>query len=401
MTVTATQVGIFFDGTGNNRDNDIPKGCESNIAKLYSLYSTEPYAYKNNIKIEHIRKKYLRGVGSTLGPRLIGGITGNGARRRLTDAYEFVKRHFDDPNNVDCQHKYVDVFGFSRGASLARHFVNMLMNLGVPIGNTDQKHKGIEVRFLGIFDSVASFGIPGNAIDLDFDFSVNPQFVKRCVHFVAEHERRTLFDLQSIKTGPDAALPENFTEVSYPGAHSDIGGGYEYTPYRAAGWYKERIVNGEIVHIPEDNTDYDDEQYWTDDVAYAYEQNEDETYYLPEQAEKSNELSRIPLLDMYKDMKAAGINLVEITRHPRYNSCIRVSDELREFYEHNKNRMSFRDAIKSKYIHDSRYATDKIKERLGSNKKREVYYAQAQPKVWQHTREMMLSVWDNYDVENA
>ena len=98
----ASQVGIFFDGTGNNRDFDIPRFCESNIAKLFGLYSTKPYTYKNTVKIESIGKKYIRGIGSCVGSQLIGGITGDGARRRLTDAYYFLKQHFDDVNNVVC-----------------------------------------------------------------------------------------------------------------------------------------------------------------------------------------------------------------------------------------------------------------------------------------------------------
>lgn len=400
MAASATQVGIFFDGTGKNRDVDIPKGCESNIAKLYSLYSTDPYIYKDTIEIQSIGKKYLRGVGSCVGSRLIGGLTGNGARRRLTDAYEFVKRHFDEPRNVDCEHKFVDVFGFSRGASLARHFVNMLMHLGVTVGDSENKHTGVVVRFLGIFDTVASFGIPGNPVDLDFDFSVDPKFVKRCVHFTAEHERRSLFDLQSIRNSSDQGLPENFIEVSYPGAHSDVGGGYENTPYRAAGWYKERLVNGELVHVPEDNNDYENEENYTDDVIFAHEENMDETYYLPEQAEKSNELSHIPLADMYKAIKDAGINMMELSDHPRFETCVSVSDELRAFYEANKKGMTFSDAINSKYIHDSRYASDIVKEHLG-NKTREVYYAKPQPKVWVNIKEMMLGLWDNYDADNA
>jgi hypothetical protein len=398
----AAQAGIFFDGTGNNREVDIPNGCETNIAKLYSLYSTEPHTYKESVTIEHIGKKYLRGVGSTEGSRLIGGVTGNGARRRLTDAYEFVKRHFDNANNIDCEHKYIDIFGFSRGASLARHFVNLLMHLGVPVLDTNNNHAGIEVRFLGIFDSVASFGLPGNPVDIGFDFSVDPQFVKQCVHFTAEHERRSLFDLQSIKTSSGQLLPDHFVEVSYPGAHSDVGGGYEYTPFRAAGWYKERVVNGKLAHIPEDNTDFDGDEFLTDDAVFAHDDNENETYYLPEQAEKSNELPRIALHHMYQAAKQAGIKFTDLTSHPRYNSCIHISDEVRAFYEANKNGMPFKDAINSKYIHDSRYATDKIKELLpGNNKAREIYYCAADSSAWRGREEIMAGTWDDYDEDNA
>ena len=29
-----TQIGIFHDGTGNNIEKDIPKGCETNVVKM-------------------------------------------------------------------------------------------------------------------------------------------------------------------------------------------------------------------------------------------------------------------------------------------------------------------------------------------------------------------------------
>jgi len=402
MTTTATQIGIFFDGTGNNMDNDIPNGNETNVAKLFGLYNTETYTNRDNIKIAYIRKKYIRGVGSTIGTKLVGGVTGIGAHRRLTKAYNDVKKHLDKDALRGCETVFIDVVGFSRGASLARHFVNMIKNLGVTIGDTEDKYTGIEVRFLGIFDTVASFGLPGNDTDLNLDFNVDPNYTKRCVHIVAEHERRSLFDLQSIKASSSEALANNFTEFTCPGAHADVGGGYEYTPERQAGWYKERIVKGVLTDVPESNKNYENDFNLTDDAVFAQQENEEETYYLSKQEEKSNELSRIPLKSMYAAMLEAGINMTDLNAHPRYESSIKITDELQTFYDANKQDTKFEEAIASKYIHDSRYATDKLKEKLpGGNKVREVYYSQAKPITWKKEKEIMAGEWDNYDEECA
>jgi hypothetical protein len=90
----------------------------------------------------------------------------------------------------------------------------------------------IRLNFLGIFDTVASVGVPdslGNAILeghqswADNNMQIHPA-IEQCVHFVAGHEVRAAFPLDSVRVGN--VYPGNAKEVMYPGAHSDIGGGY-------------------------------------------------------------------------------------------------------------------------------------------------------------------------------
>jgi hypothetical protein len=57
----------------------------------------------------------------------------------------------------------------------------------------------------------------------DNTLEINPA-VERCVHFVAGHEVRACFPLDSVCVKSD--YPTNAMEVMYPGAHSDVGGGY-------------------------------------------------------------------------------------------------------------------------------------------------------------------------------
>lgn len=118
----------------------------------------------------------------------------------------------------------VSVFGFSRGAAEARAFTHWLHELFTPSGGAFEI-AGVPIRigFLGIFDTVASVGI-GDVTPITFGHmawahntqSILPA-VEECAHFVALHEQRASFPLES-STG--------WKNVGYPGMHSDVGGGY-------------------------------------------------------------------------------------------------------------------------------------------------------------------------------
>lgn len=137
-------------------------------------------------------------------------------------------------SKVKIRECYIDVFGFSRGAAEARVFCNWLER--VTVGG---KLAGVPVhfRFLGIMDTVASAGawvaVGSRIAPIDgshsgwaeVEFLRIPKAVRSCVHFVAMHELRKNFPLDSITV--DGALPSNCCEYAYPGAHSDVGGGYQ------------------------------------------------------------------------------------------------------------------------------------------------------------------------------
>uniref|UniRef100_UPI0035ADCDB0 T6SS phospholipase effector Tle1-like catalytic domain-containing protein n=1 Tax=Azonexus sp. TaxID=1872668 RepID=UPI0035ADCDB0 len=131
----------------------------------------------------------------------------------------------------------ISVFGFSRGAAQARVFVNWLFEIcKYNKGKKQWTLAGIPInlQFLGIFDTVASVGIANiskKTINTGHYSWANKKAlkihpaVKRCVHFVAGHEIRACFPLDSIWR--DAKMrPKTLIEVMYPGSHSDVGGGY-------------------------------------------------------------------------------------------------------------------------------------------------------------------------------
>jgi hypothetical protein len=170
------------------------------------------------------------------------------------------------------------VFGFSRGATLARAFVRDLLKgpceqRGVALVWRQGGHP-LEISFMGLWDTVAAVGVPigasnlarlrterfswGNlaraavpgaslltlkATDLAFgspgadptgqgsdghqawaDGLDIPGVVQACVHMVAAHEIRNSFPVDSVARG--GRKPANCKELVYPGVHSDVGGGY-------------------------------------------------------------------------------------------------------------------------------------------------------------------------------
>lgn len=234
--------GVFFDGTNNNKDRDLPRGTHTNVVRLWKLY-------KEGSDAEAVRtKKYVVGVGSLdtaarrrqagqeirnnsrwwlpgsqvvaagvsggrllgdLGADIAGKAGGLGGKERLNQAYFWLKdRCAELPRPA---FKTVDVYGFSRGAALARTFVN-LVNMALR-----QVEPNVSVRFVGVFDTVGSFGIGGDDSDPGQNMYIDGTDARAIAHFTARHEHREMFPLTVI-TGVDK---------EYAGVHSDVGGGYE------------------------------------------------------------------------------------------------------------------------------------------------------------------------------
>ncbi|WP_455927653.1 T6SS phospholipase effector Tle1-like catalytic domain-containing protein [Pseudomonas capeferrum] len=134
------------------------------------------------------------------------------------------------------------VYGFSRGAAEARTFITWLSELfDTPEGaeHPEQALLGLPltIEFLGLLDTVASVGSAHAAPFADGhmdwadgtqrlpDVKTFPEWIKVCRHFVAAHEQRLCFPLDSIRYA-DGLYPPYAREVIYPGVHSDVGGGY-------------------------------------------------------------------------------------------------------------------------------------------------------------------------------
>lgn len=304
-------IGIFFDGTGNNRVEDKgpdgKKQAQSNVARLFDAYREDP--------MKGYFRHYIAGVGTpckelgTSGKDPREAAAGKGGQARilvgllqvLNSVHAFINNtrpmfsdkqmtalcsehrvRPDDPSRdiswreeervlkefgltsgllddkeacirffsgqakklkqqlharnqpIEIIAIYLDVFGFSRGAAQARTFTTWLHQylLHDASASTAGELFGVKsyVRMLGIFDTVVSVGL-ANTKDNNHKNWGSPEnlhihpAVKNCVHFAAMHELRSSFPFDSV-CGKDGAMPSNCCERYYPGAHSDVGGGY-------------------------------------------------------------------------------------------------------------------------------------------------------------------------------
>ena len=137
----------------------------------------------------------------------IGGYGGKSRIERMLDLFEIQKKE------GDCT---LDIVGFSRGAAMAREFANRVK----------EKEPNARIRWMGLFDTVASFGLGGNDINVNYRMKI-PDSVDSVFHLVAGSETRFFFPLSSIRPSENSRpLNRDWREVTMPGAHSDVGGGY-------------------------------------------------------------------------------------------------------------------------------------------------------------------------------
>jgi len=199
-----------FDGTGQKDDKpELEDATDTNVARFFFAYRPAD----TDLPIDDRHNHYQRGVGSAgLFRKALGGIAGFGGRTFVRRALNKLEENIERNDNV------VDVVGFSRGAALALDFVNEIAKgkAKLPDGRIP------EVRFLGLWDCVPSFGVPILPLNIGWDLDL-PSNVKRCCHALALDERRGNFHLHRPKVlGQPAA--GRLTEVWFRGVHSDVGG---------------------------------------------------------------------------------------------------------------------------------------------------------------------------------
>lgn len=211
---------------------------------LCSLIDDEVMASNSNLaNAARTVSPVLRPVGTlTKAARLYYRYQSQAKLERLHGELSAIQKKHSGPGgqlNRSIKKVWVNVIGFSRGAAGARVFVNRLINTWAK-GGMIAGAIPYEVNFLGLFDTVASVGIPDTATaalnldDLDghwawtADGALNvPESVRKCVHFFSIHEQRMSFPLDSIREKDTYPGGESRRiEVAYPGVHSDVGGGY-------------------------------------------------------------------------------------------------------------------------------------------------------------------------------
>lgn len=225
------RVGIFFDGTGNSRNHvgtDNIDSWHSNVDLLEHRYrrSTEPRTI--NVEGRPVRavfgKSYIRGVGIEAGggnqqwgiPRGLAWGTGpEGVASRTREGLDAARAEIRSlGRGMEPCFVWLDTFGFSRGACVARDFANHIKDGAIVFAG-----KAAEVMFMGLWDTVSSIGNAGNTGDWPAEnVRIGTRGIARhVVHITAKDELRVNFPLTLAQSGK---------RIEMVGVHSDIGGGY-------------------------------------------------------------------------------------------------------------------------------------------------------------------------------
>ncbi|KAF7290730.1 DUF2235 domain-containing protein [Mycena indigotica] len=247
---------LCFDGTGDEFGAD-----NSNIVQFCSLL---PKANRTKQLVY-----YQAGISTYFTPEiaspvrhLFSKLADEHLDRHVKDGYEFLMQNYIEGDSI-C------IFGFSRGAYIARSLAGMLHKVGLlPVSNYEQvpfaykmyKHRDrlgwkqsntfkrtfssdVSIRFLGVWDTVASVGL----IPHTLPFTTSNTIVKTFRHAMALDERRVKFKVNmwnrpttdEVRIGSEF-VPNSGAEplagshqhyqmdvkgVWFAGCHCDVGGG--------------------------------------------------------------------------------------------------------------------------------------------------------------------------------
>jgi type VI secretion system Hcp family effector len=276
-------LGVFFDGTGNNAVNtqNMLAACtaahfdlsdpdaESILARTaqeqmgvsgtgatsytggYTNIHWLNTLYKTDLPVDSGQAQaaiYVEGIGTEAGKpdSMIGlslGVADTGVIAKTDLAVKqiagAINKFFAEAAKIvsvpslNVVELKFDIFGFSRGAAAARHFANRIQMEdraiinAIRYGMSDIAYSGApagKTRFIGIFDTVAAIGTPQNGLNPhtsntgDVNIVLRPGVAEKVFHITAQHECRFNFALNSVQPA--------WPELTLPGAHSDIGGGY-------------------------------------------------------------------------------------------------------------------------------------------------------------------------------
>ena len=278
----AKNIALFIDGTWNR-----PGGAtDTNVRHLYN----DAQADGGPGQVCH----YMSGVGTEIGgfrvipsflnrasierglnymPRwvrnILGGAFGWGTAFKIKEAYAFLCDHY-------VQGDHVFLFGFSRGAFAARSLAGFVEQVGILYRDklelvetayamyenpsevarnalTDNVRAmagrpgpfvegefALPIYMIGVWDTVAALGIPRRNAELPGYFTEHhrpdlPNNVTHARHALALHELRPKFEPLLWSS---CAPWQTLRQVWFPGAHADVGGGYEarYLSDTALGW---------------------------------------------------------------------------------------------------------------------------------------------------------------------
>ena len=254
----AKNIVVCLDGTNNTPgQTDLGRVAQTNVLKLFDMLKQDrqPGAVLNaliptkgqfdaTLTKRYGNKQiafYYSGVGNSIenSPILdgLGLATGLGADSIVDRAYLDIMRVYRPGDRIF-------IFGFSRGAAIARLLARCIDQKGAPrkiwslrlfgrhwtIWSSDKKQHDVPIAVLGCWDTVGAFGVAKKIAGIDFgkvnafkDLSI-PDNVKQAYHLVALDEQRDSFAPNLMD--PDPLTPERIIEVWFSGDHSNVGGSW-------------------------------------------------------------------------------------------------------------------------------------------------------------------------------
>ena len=254
-TSPSKNIVMCLDGTWNQPGaRDFGLLAETNVYKLFTALKGKRTRARTNARqckeyLDHQQRVrqigfYYHGVGNSVENSQIGqglgGAFGMGADAIVERAYLDVVRVYRPGDRIF-------IFGFSRGAAIARLLANVVGRRGVPrslwtlrifgqhwlvrkSAQTIDATTAVKVEVLGCWDTVGAFGISKNIMGIPFqrinllhDLDVS-LCVKRAYHMVALDETRDAFEPTLMD--PDPTNPDRVIEVWFSGNHANVGGGY-------------------------------------------------------------------------------------------------------------------------------------------------------------------------------
>ncbi|KAL4779433.1 hypothetical protein BJX76DRAFT_88591 [Aspergillus varians] len=241
-----TITGTWQDATADSSEPP------SNVTRLSRALSRTARVEENGVQREIPQIVYYqKGVGTGLGDRYFGGVTGVGLSANVRAAYGFLAENYSDGDKIY-------FFGFSRGAYTARAIAGLVCQWGLltPRGMdnffsvyddfygrkiesySEEKRQRLgfrdplprfTVELIGVWDTVA-FHKPWlgrwYGEQLEFRNTLLSREVKYAYHALALDEERTAYQ-PTLWHQPDDADGQELLQVWFSGVHTDVGGGGE------------------------------------------------------------------------------------------------------------------------------------------------------------------------------
>ncbi len=258
---------LSFDGTWNTPEHE-DRGdlAPTNVLKMHiSIPKVSTAGVTQSTR-------YFKGVGTNWYDRVRGGAFGLGLDKIIREGYKFLIRNYEEGDDLY-------LFGFSRGAYIARSLVGLIRNSGLlknvasswrlnrlideayelyrtrdegpdtPAAKSFRARyaREITIKFLGVWDTVGALGIPIDSFDrfnrrfFEFHDTRLSGIVENAFHALAIDEYRPPFK-PTLWAASEPTAGQTMEQRWFIGAHANVGGGYRdsYLSDLALHWMQQK-----------------------------------------------------------------------------------------------------------------------------------------------------------------